>query len=91
MPKTEKKVIQVLDTKDQIVLENYIRKNINRITVGILICLYTGIRIGELCALKEGDIDFKNKKKHLLGLKIWMIIVIIKQMLSLIIQSPRVL
>lgn len=62
MPKTEKKVIQVLDTKDQIVLENYIRKNINRITVGILICLYTGIRIGELCALKEGDIDFKNKK-----------------------------
>ena len=43
-------------------LENYIRKNINRITVGILICLYTGIRIGELCALKEGDIDLKNKK-----------------------------
>lgn len=62
MPKTEKKVIQVLDRKDQMVLENYIRKNINRITVGILICLYTGIRIGELCALKEGDIDLKNKK-----------------------------
>lgn len=29
-------------------------------SLGILICLFTGIRIGELCGLKWGDIDFFN-------------------------------
>lgn len=28
--------------------------------IGILISLYSGIRIGELCALKWEDIDFKK-------------------------------
>lgn len=29
--------------------------------VGILLCLFTGIRIGELCALRWSDIDLENK------------------------------
>lgn len=29
--------------------------------LGILLCLYTGIRIGELCALKWGNISFEEK------------------------------
>lgn len=27
----------------------------------ILLCLYTGLRLGELCALKWGDIDYNNR------------------------------
>ena len=34
--------------------------NINYITIGILIAFYTGIRIGELCALKFKDISFET-------------------------------
>lgn len=29
--------------------------------MGVLICLYTGIRIGELCALKWSDISLESK------------------------------
>lgn len=38
-----------------------ILKNINNKKLGILLGLYTGMRIGELCALQFKDIDFKNK------------------------------
>ncbi len=30
--------------------------------LGILISMYTGLRIGEVCALKWSDIDFESKK-----------------------------
>ena len=33
--------------------------------VGILISFYTGIRIGELCALKFNDISFETKTMHI--------------------------
>ena len=29
--------------------------------MAILLCLFTGLRLGELCALKWEDIDFENK------------------------------
>lgn len=38
-----------------------ILKDINYMKVGILLGLYTGMRIGELCALQFKDIDFTNK------------------------------
>lgn len=38
-----------------------ILKNIDNKKIGILLGLYTGMRIGELCALQFKDIDFKNK------------------------------
>lgn len=31
----------------------------DNVDIGILICLYTGLRIGELCALKWSDINFE--------------------------------
>ncbi len=41
-------------------LTDILLKNINHINIGILISLYTGIRIGELCALKFNDIFFET-------------------------------
>lgn len=33
-------------------------------SVGIMLALYTGLRIGEVCGLKWSDIDFENKMLH---------------------------
>ncbi|MEG2379813.1 MAG: site-specific integrase [Bacilli bacterium] len=39
----------------------YIFKNLNNRSVGILIGIFTGMRIGEICALKWEDIDLEEK------------------------------
>ncbi len=42
-------------------LTHFLIHNINHVNVGILISIYTGIRIGELCALKYDDINLETK------------------------------
>jgi len=32
--------------------------------IGVILCLYTGIRVGELCGLMWSDIDFAGKQLH---------------------------
>lgn len=59
-PRQVMKEIDVFTEDEQIKLENYLCNNLNTKTAGVLICLYTGIRIGELCALKIDDIDFNK-------------------------------
>ena len=61
LPKTRQKAVRVLTKPEQKRLEDAIVKSENRYDIGILLCLYTGIRIGELCALTWKDIDFKNR------------------------------
>ena len=41
-------------------IENYILQNNKTYNFGILISMYTGLRIGEIVALKWSDIDLKN-------------------------------
>lgn len=61
MPKIKKKEIQILTKNDQKKLEAELSKSIDEKSIGLLLSLYTGLRIGEICALKWKNIDLKNK------------------------------
>ena len=58
MPKTHTHETDVLNSNERKQLESYIMENMNRSNMAILLCLFTGLRIGELCGLKWEDIDF---------------------------------
>ena len=65
-PKTNQKdKIYTLSKHSQEKLTNYILENKTIKNLGILLTLYSGIRIGELCALQWKDIDFKNNILHI--------------------------
>ncbi len=59
--KTPVSSVEVFTADEQQRLENYIMQHTNLITVGILLVLYTGIRIGELCALNISHIDLAER------------------------------
>ena len=54
--KQTKKEMRVLSIDEQRALTNYLMTDTDIHKLGILVALYTGMRIGELCALKWGDI-----------------------------------
>ena len=53
-------IIEVLTRKNQKILMEYLQMNFTFRNLGVQICLYTGIRIGEICALTWKDIDTEN-------------------------------
>ena len=53
--------LQVLGKQEQAALIQYIYMNLTPKNLGILFCMHTGLRIGELCALCWEDIDLTNK------------------------------
>ena len=53
--------MRVLSRKEQQILTINTIHSDNLKDIGILICLYTGIRIGELCALRWDDISISEK------------------------------
>ena len=58
--KKSKNEVTYFTIKEQQIIEKYIKSNMNIRNLMILVDLYTGIRIGELCSLKGKDIDFIN-------------------------------
>ena len=58
---SKKKKITILSRTDQKSIMNYILSNDNQKYCGIILSLMTGLRIGELCALKWSDIDLKKR------------------------------
>lgn len=59
LPKQRKNEMHVLTLDEQRALQNAIQGE--RLGVGILLSLFTGIRLGELLGLKFQDIDFETK------------------------------
>lgn len=53
--------MHVLSKKEQQKLLSYLCQHLDNKNLGILICLFTGLRIGEICALQWKDINFSEK------------------------------
>ncbi len=55
------KPMRVLTCREQRSFTHFLLCRSNDSALGILLTLYTGLRIGELCALKWGDINLKDR------------------------------
>lgn len=64
-PKEKKKKMRVLSTEEHRILMQYLIQDMDNCKFGILLALFTGIRIGELCALKWDAISLKDKTIHI--------------------------
>lgn len=53
----ERKEVEVLSVSSQQMIMRYLKSNFSFMNLGIYICLCSGLRIGEVCALKWEDID----------------------------------
>lgn len=51
----------ILSRELQNKLENYLLQDIDETKLGVYISLYTGMRIGEICALSWEDVDLQNR------------------------------
>ncbi len=58
---SKKKNIEIFNRLEQQRLLDYLNENQDSYTIGIMICLSTGLRLGEICSLKWSDIDFENR------------------------------
>ena len=59
--KQPQKPMRILSLDEQQRLSRYLQENISTCLLGILLCLYTGLRIGEICALRWKDIFIRDQ------------------------------
>lgn len=55
---TKQQEIKILSKQEQNLLNHFLFYNMNYEKLGIVLCLYTGLRIGEVCALQWKNINF---------------------------------
>ncbi len=60
-PREGKKEMRVLSLEEQNRLISYLSDDMDACKFGVLLALFTGVRIGELCALKWGNINLQDK------------------------------
>ena len=65
LPKAERKQVEKISDTEQKKLVSYLKANMSLTAFGILLSLFMGLRIGELCGLKWEDVDFRNKILHI--------------------------
>ncbi|MDE5885377.1 MAG: site-specific integrase [Oscillospiraceae bacterium] len=58
LPKAKKKEMVLLTEEQQKHLCGHLLQDMNTTSLGVMLSLYTGLRIGEVCGLKWSDIDF---------------------------------
>ncbi len=63
--KQKQKTMRVFSHREQKLLVAYLLEHLTPDNLGILLCLFTGIRIGELCALRWDDISLQEQKLHI--------------------------
>lgn len=63
--KVKHKPVEVLTKIEQTKLFSILYYNTDVYKAAIILCLHTGLRIGELCALKWEDIDLENKLMYI--------------------------
>ena len=62
LPKEKQAEVEILTVEEQKILENAVMNDDRPVSFCILLALYTGLRIGELCALKVEDINLEEKE-----------------------------
>jgi integrase len=60
LPREKVKDMRVLTKDEQTALERYLCDDIDESKLGVLLCMYTGLRIGEICSLKWSDISLED-------------------------------
>ena len=63
-PKDAKQEMRVLTIEEQTRFTNYLLADMDEIKFGTLLAFMTGMRIGEICALRCGDVDLHEKVIH---------------------------
>lgn len=56
--------VETMCQGDQQKMVHYLYSDMDTYKLGVVICLNLGLRLGEICALKWEDIDFRNKTLH---------------------------
>ena len=62
LPKSERPGIRLLTENNIAALEQNCRQTPDNSNVGLLLCMYTGLRLGEICALRWSDINWSQNE-----------------------------
>lgn len=63
-PKEQKKEARVLSVEEQQRFVSYLQTDMDECKFGVLLALLTGLRIGELCALRWESVSLRNRTIH---------------------------
>lgn len=61
LPKDTMGTIKIFSSSEQQQFVMFLNRELDLQKLGVLICLYTGMRLGEICGLRWDDVDFANQ------------------------------